>query len=297
MGRSLRFTAEFFHRGYIYKDPITIYEVANGQATRIRYNPDLFTFGKVTPPSGDIGFAGFRLHYPLNRADYNDEVCAFLGASYFRAVAKAPGLRAFRARPGDQDCRSRRRGVSAVPHVLAGAARQGQRRNRGTRTARQPKRDRGVRFTIRPGQETVFDTEAVLYPRVDIAAAGIAPLTSMFMFDSNDRTRVDDYREAVHDSGGLLLWTGKRRTRVAARSPIRRRCRSAPSPIPACAASASCNASDSSPITRTWRRATRPAPRSGSSRSATGGNGVVELSGDPEQQRGQRQHGRVLAAA
>ena len=31
----------------------------------------------------------------------------------------------------------------------------------------------------------------------------------MFLFDANDRTRVDDYREAVHDSTGLLLWTGK----------------------------------------------------------------------------------------
>jgi glucans biosynthesis protein len=65
------------------------------------------------------------------------------------------------------------------------------------------------RFTIRPGAQTVFDTEMALYPRVDIAASGIAPLTSMFMFDSNDRTRADDYRNAVHDSTGLLLWTGK----------------------------------------------------------------------------------------
>ena len=65
------------------------------------------------------------------------------------------------------------------------------------------------RFTIRPGQQTVFDTEMALYPRTDLAAAGIAPLTSMFLFDANDRTRVDDYRDAVHDSNGLLMWTGK----------------------------------------------------------------------------------------
>jgi len=38
-----------------------------------------------------VGFAGVRLHYPLNRPDYYDEVCAFLGASYFRAVAKGQG--------------------------------------------------------------------------------------------------------------------------------------------------------------------------------------------------------------
>ena len=55
------------------------------------------------------------------------------------------------------------------------------------------------RFTIRPGKETVFDTEMALYPRADIATVGIAPLTSMFLFDTNDRSRVDDYRDAVHD--------------------------------------------------------------------------------------------------
>ena len=65
------------------------------------------------------------------------------------------------------------------------------------------------RFTIRPGKQTIFDTEMALYPRADLATVGIAPLTSMFLFDANDRTRIDDYREAVHDSNGLLLWTGK----------------------------------------------------------------------------------------
>ena len=66
------------------------------------------------------------------------------------------------------------------------------------------------RFTIRPGEQTVFDTEMALYPRDrHRARSGIAPLTSMFLFDANDRTRVDDYRDAVHDLNGLLLWTGK----------------------------------------------------------------------------------------
>jgi glucans biosynthesis protein len=65
------------------------------------------------------------------------------------------------------------------------------------------------RFTIRPGSETVFDTEIVLYPRADIATVGIAPLTSMFLFDANDRDRVDDYRAAVHDSTGLLMLNGR----------------------------------------------------------------------------------------
>jgi periplasmic glucans biosynthesis protein len=208
-GQGLRFTAEFFHRGFLYKEAVKIFEVADGHAVPIHYSPDLFTFDKVKPPTGDIGFAGFRLHYPINRPDYYDEICAFLGASYFRAVAKnqgyglsARGLAIKTAEPSGEEFplfrsfwleRPAKGSDAIVVHALldsqsAAAA---------------------FRFTMRPGQQTVFDTEMVLYPRTDITAAGIAPLTSMFLFDANDRTRVDDYRDAVHDSNGLLLWTGK----------------------------------------------------------------------------------------
>jgi glucans biosynthesis protein len=208
-GLGLPFTAEFFHRGYLYKDAIKIFEVVNGRATPIHYSPDMFTFGKVKPPTGDIGFAGFRLHYPINRPDYFDEVCAFLGASYFRAVARgqgyglsARGLAIKTADPSGEEFplfetfwleRPAKDSDAVVVHALL---------NSQSAAA-------AFRFTIRPGQETTFDTEAVLYPRVDIAGSGIAPLTSMFLFDANDRARIDDYREAVHDSSGLLLWTGQ----------------------------------------------------------------------------------------
>ena len=47
-----------------------------------------------------------------------------------------------------------------------------------------------------------------LYPRVALAHAGIAPLTSMFEFDASDRAGIDDYRPAVHDSDGLALFNG-----------------------------------------------------------------------------------------
>ena len=208
-GQGLRFTAEFFHRGFLYKEAVRIFEVVDGRAELIRYSPDLFTFGKVKPPTGDVGFAGFRLHYPLYSPDYFDEICTFLGASYFRAVAKgqgyglsARGLAIKTADPAGEEFplfrafwleRPGKGSDAIVVHALldsqsAAAA---------------------FRFTIRPGKQTVFDTEVALYPRTDITTVGIAPLTSMFLFDANDRTRIDDYREAVHDSGGLLLWTGK----------------------------------------------------------------------------------------
>jgi glucans biosynthesis protein len=202
------FTAEFFHRGYLYKDRVDVFQVADGRATPVVYTTDMFTWEKVKPPTTDIGFAGFRLQCPLNRLDYFDEVCAFLGASYFRAVARGQGyglsarglaiktadssgeefplFRAFwleRPAPGAD---------SITIHALldsqsaAGA----------------------FRFVIRPGQETLFDTEAKLYPRVDIAQVGLAPLTSMFFFAPNDQGAAADWRAAVHDTDGLALRTG-----------------------------------------------------------------------------------------
>ena len=208
LGQNRKFTAEFFHRGYIYHDRVDVFEVADGHAQPVRYSPDLFTFQNLTPSNGDLGFAGFRIHYPLNRPDTQDEVCAFLGASYFRAIAKgqgygisARGLSIKTADAGGEEFpvfRSfwlERPSLGAdiiVIHALLDS----------------PSATAAFRFTIRPGQDTTFDTETVTYPRVDIAQAGLAPLTSMFLFDVNDHTRFDDWRPAVHDSSGLQLRTG-----------------------------------------------------------------------------------------
>jgi glucans biosynthesis protein len=207
-GQGLNFTAQFFHRGYIYPDRVSISEVANGQATPIAYSPSQFTFEKVRPPTGDLGFAGFKIRYPINRPDLDDEVCAFLGASYFRAVAKgqgyglsARGLSIKTADPNGEEFPVfrafwlERPGKGAdvlVIHALLDS----------------PSAAAAFRFSVRPGQDTIFDTEAAIYPRADIPEAGLAPLTSMYMHDLNDHSSVDDWRVAVHDSNGLQLHTG-----------------------------------------------------------------------------------------
>jgi periplasmic glucans biosynthesis protein len=207
-GQGLNFTAAFFHRGYLYQDRVDLFEVANGRATPIRYSSDLFTWDKLKPPTEDIGFAGFRLSFPLNRLDYFDEVCTFLGASYFRAVARGQGY-----------------GLSARGLAIKTADSSGEefplfrsfwleRPAPGADTITihalldSQSTTGAYRFVIRPGQETLFDTAVTLYPRVDIAQAGLAPLTSMFFFAPNDRGNTDDWRAAVHDTSGLALHTG-----------------------------------------------------------------------------------------
>src|SRR6266850_4675819 len=91
-GIGLPFEIQFFHPGFLYTSRVDIYEVSAGQAQPIRYSPDLFDYGELPRPTGEgLGFAGFRVHSPLNRPDHFDELCAFLGASYFRAVARNQG--------------------------------------------------------------------------------------------------------------------------------------------------------------------------------------------------------------
>jgi glucans biosynthesis protein len=207
----LPFEVQFFHRGFFYKNRVDIYEVANGQATKIAYQPENFSFGDTPPtkPGVDLGFAGFRLHAALNKPDYYDEVCVFLGASYFRAVAKgelyglsARGLSINTGEAKGEEFpsfkafwieRPAANATSIVVHALldsesAAAA---------------------YRFTIRPGETTVFDVEMAIYPRVDLKHVGLAPMTSMFFFGPNDRIDVDDFRPSVHDSDGLAIFNGR----------------------------------------------------------------------------------------
>ncbi len=209
-GDRLPFQAQFFHRGFLFKDRVDIHVVRDGRATPFGFSTDLFDYKpQPVPDVGDIGFAGFRLHAPVNRADHFDEVCSFLGASYFRAVAKglhyglsARGLALGTGEPVPEEFprfthfwleRPAPGAQVVVVHALLDS----------------PSAAAALRLAIDPGEETVFDVDMRLYPRVDLAHAGIAPLTSMFEFDPSDRVGVDDYRPAVHDSDGLAMLNGR----------------------------------------------------------------------------------------
>jgi glucans biosynthesis protein len=207
----LPFQVQFFHRGFFYKNRVDLYEVSNGRAVPIRYRRDDFSFGEGLGqwPDADLGFAGFRIHAPINRPDYFDEVCVFLGATYFRAVAKgetyglsARGLSIDTGETKGEEFpvfkafwleKPAPKANSVVVHALLDS--------KSTAAS--------YRFTIRPGESTVFDVEASIYPRVDLEHGGLAPMTSMFFFEPNDRTDFDDFRPAVHDSDGLAISNGR----------------------------------------------------------------------------------------
>ncbi|MEQ9638984.1 MAG: glucan biosynthesis protein G [Alphaproteobacteria bacterium] len=206
------FEVQLLHTGWLFRAPVAIHLVRDGRAQRLLYDRDMFSFENdvPTPAAGrDLGFSGFRIHAPINRQDYADEVAVFQGASYFRAVGRnhvyglsARGLAINTGEPGGEEFptftdfwieQPAAEATSIVVHALLNS----------------PSCAAAYRFTIRPGDATVMAVEATFYPREDIATAGIAPLTSMFLFAPNDRQGFDDYRPAVHDSDGLAIVTSR----------------------------------------------------------------------------------------
>ncbi len=205
----LRFQAKFFHLGLFHKKPVRMYEVANGQAQQLAYDPAMFDYGKSGLKKGELaenlGFAGFRLNF---HTDPLRDVSAFLGASYFRAVGgewqyglSARGLAIDTGMPRPEEF------PDFVSYYLEKPA-------PGSNTVvvyallDSPSISGAYRFAITPGDTQVMEIDAALYPRKAIERLGIAPCTSMFQHGENDHRMANDWRPEIHDSDGLAMWRG-----------------------------------------------------------------------------------------
>ena len=210
-GTPTPFSLQLFAPGFLYKELIDIEVVENGQSFPVELSESSFrvpdeSIGKVLAEVGK--YAGFRLHYPINCNEYNDEFMVFQGASYFRGISKGQvyglstrGLAINVAKPKGEEYplfksfwieRPSKHQNAIVVHALldsksvAGA----------------------YRFGIYPGAPTWMDVNVILFPRQDVQHVGLAPLTSMFMHGGIDRSDTADYRPAVHDSEALLMENG-----------------------------------------------------------------------------------------
>ncbi len=206
----LEFQLRFFHPGLFFNEPVRLFEVAEGTARELAYDPALFDFGKSGVRADklpkDLGFAGFRV---LFHTDHERDVAAWLGASYFRAVG------------GDWQYGLSARGLAIdtggvhgeeFPHFSAF-------------WLEKPKADSShlviyalldspsiagaYRFEMTPGATLTMEVDAALYPRRPIDRLGIAPGTSMYLTGENDRRIDSDFRPEIHDSDGLAIWNGR----------------------------------------------------------------------------------------
>jgi len=207
----LPFEVAFFHLGLYFDRPVRINELSGNTTHEIRFDPALFDYGanKFNPQRmNGLGFAGFRVHYPLNTPKYKDEVLVFLGASYFRALGKGQvyGISA-RGLAVDTGLASGEEFPNFVEFWL----------ERPAPTASEltiyalldSRRAAGAyRFVLRPGTETVVEVKVRLFVRENVSRLGMAPLTTMYFFGENQRSARDDYRPEVHDSDGLSIQSG-----------------------------------------------------------------------------------------
>lgn len=210
---NLPFRAMMFHPGYLYREPVILNEFTKSHQQQIRLAEAYFNYGPLIQKHGDLppngGFAGFRLHAPLNQPNVFDELITFQGASYWRALGKNqrygisargiavdtgvdgqteefPGFREFWLRkpePGDPQAR--------IYALLDGPSYAG-----------------AYAFKVTPGNETIVEVKAVIFARRDVKRLGIAPMSSMFWFGENSRRHFDDFRPEVHDSDGLSIRMG-----------------------------------------------------------------------------------------
>ncbi len=210
----LPFETMFFHLGLYQTEPVLINEITPEGVKHVAYDRSRFDYGKNTfnPESwGDLGFAGFRVHYPLNSTAYKDELVVFLGASYFRALGAGQGY-----------------GLSArglAIDTVGGSGEEFPRFSefwlqRPTADAKEltvfalldsPRATGAYRFDITPGKQTTMKVTARVFLRADTTAPatlGIAPLTSMYFFGEN-QPNANDFRPEVHDSDGLMVATGE----------------------------------------------------------------------------------------
>ncbi len=202
------FTLQFFHPGWRFVDPVKVNEIAPNGVHEILFSPAMFSYdgsGVAAEAAKDARFAGFRIHYPVNSPDKKDEVLSFLGASYFRALGKdqayglsARGLAIDTALASGEEFprfvefwieRPKAKSTSLTIYGLLDS----------------PRATGAYEFVLKPGVDTTMHVRARLHMRDKVTTLGVAPLTSMFFFGSNQHATHDDYRPEIHDSDGLSI--------------------------------------------------------------------------------------------
>src|SRR3984893_2047127 len=228
--KTLPYRLGFFHPGYYYKRRVIFHEIEKDRIRDIPFTPDYFYYDKPIDFTGHENFVGFKAFVPSEQSGVQDEFMSFLGASYFRAIAKglhwglsSRGLAVNTGINGPEEFPDFRefwmREPSPTDDYLEFYALLDSESVTG-----------GYEFVVRYGKLTTIDVKATLFIRKKPEVLILAPLTSMFYFGGdtvNKPTLKPDYqptgktefsmnktdfkrrefRPEVHDSDGLLMET------------------------------------------------------------------------------------------
>lgn len=202
------FQLQFLHPGYIYNYDVLVYELFDKKYRLIPYDRSMFDFSSLalneTTPD-NLGFSGFKVHYPINTEEHTDEFLVFQGATYFRAISEkqwyglsARGLATNTGMSYPEDFPIFKEFWIEKPDKAS---------DRITIYALMDGKSAvgAFRFIAHPGKTTVIHVKASIILRKKVDRLGIAPLTSMYWYGENSETTISGANPEVHDSDGLLL--------------------------------------------------------------------------------------------
>ena len=209
--QQLPFDIQFFHRGYLFVDPVKIHLIEATKVRDVSFSADQFNYGKnqfPKPIPPDLDFAGFRVLYSLTTGQKRAEIASFVGASYFRLVgngerfgASSRGLAIDTAEPNGEEFPRFIEFWLGTPGETAADL-------KFYALLESASAAGAFQFVLKPGRGTTIDVEANLFPRKNGKKFGFAPLGSMFLVGENRTHFVPDFRPEIHDSDGLLLQSG-----------------------------------------------------------------------------------------
>ncbi len=202
---------DVFPAGLYFPQAVALNVVDAGMSRPVAFDMAVFdTTDKFPNPPVDetMGYSGLRLRAELEKPGIFQEYAVFQGASYFRGIGTGetyglsarglalktgdpmgeefPDFTAFWLETPEPDS------DTIVVHALLDS----------------PSCSGAFRFRITHGSVLEMKVSAHIFARETISHMGIAPLTSMFLFDDTMRQRFSDFRPAVHDSDGLLIHNG-----------------------------------------------------------------------------------------
>ena len=204
---------QLFHLGFLYQRPVTVNVIRDGVPTPVPYQRELFDYGRnkiERPLPVNLGFAGFRLHYPAERPE---------GA---RRAHRLPRRELFplpRARTRNTASRraaSRSTWRAARRRSFRISASSGSRCPGPTTTGPSiyalldsPSVTGAYRFEIYPsqGDDPRRHRHAVPAP-ADHQCGPRAPHLDVSSRARTTASRTDDFRLELHDSDGLLMQSG-----------------------------------------------------------------------------------------
>lgn len=211
-GEKRNYEVEFFHPGGQLEKTVAFAEVTAGTATEVPWRPEYFDYQNLpVPPETPVpaGYAGFRVLAPLNEPGRMEEMAAFLGGSFFRAVAPGVGwstsARGLAINPGQSGAAEEfpyfERFWMEKPAESAKAL-------TFYALLDSPSAAGAYKFSLSPGRATVIAVEAEVTFRQQTGLAGYVALSSMHWYNELTHPKPVDYRPEVHNADGLLIQYG-----------------------------------------------------------------------------------------